>query len=158
MRTKFKSHQDLSAVENFYKSVQQLDKKQVSYGYYDDPHYSGLNTATLAAIHEQGWNNLPARTFITSAAVSFQKDLEKLQKELFGTLASGSNNPTPMLKKIGKAGAEKIKFVIDSGLFPHNTVSDAWADVKGFSAAMYHYGDLRDSTTYKISNRRGSGA
>ncbi|ADP02459.1 conserved hypothetical protein [Salmonella phage PVPSE1] len=158
MRPKFTSKQDLSQFENFFRATQQLDSRQVSYGYYDDPHYSGLNTATLAAIHQEGWNGLPARTFMTSAAVAFNKELEKLQKELFGYLASGGRNPTPMLNKIGKAGARKIKFVIDSGLFPHNRVSDAWADVKGFSEAMYHYGDLKESTTFRVSNSRGSRA
>ncbi|HDR2377027.1 TPA: hypothetical protein QCH88_004273 [Enterobacter asburiae] len=157
MKPKFTSTQDLSQLENFFKATKVLDYRQVSYGYYDDPHYSGLNTATLAAIHQEGWNGLPARTFMTSAAVAFNKELTKLQKDLFAYLAQGGQNVTPILNRIGKAGARKIKFVIDSGLFPNNRVSDAWADVKGFSEALYHYGDLKESTTFRISKGKDSG-
>ena len=158
MKPNFKSTQDLRQLENFFKAVKTLDFRQVTYGFYDDPHYSGLNTATLAAIHQEGWNGLPARTFMTSAAIAFQKDLKKFQIELFSHLAAGGNDGEPILKRIGKAGAEKIKFVIDAGMFPHNTVSDAWADVKGFSDAMYHYSDLKDSATFKVSKGKNLGA
>ncbi len=157
MRPKFTSKQDLSQFEEFFKATKVLDYRQVSYGYYDDPHYSGLNTATLAAIHQEGWNGLPARTFMTSAAVAFNKELNTLQKDLFAYLAMGGKNLTPILNRIGKQGARKIQFVIDTGLFPHNTVSDAWADVKGFNKALFHYGDLKESTTFKISKGKDSG-
>lgn len=151
MSLKFKSKQDLSQFLNFGKAVRKLDYRQLSYGFYDDPHYSGLNTAALAAIHQEGWNGLPARTFMTSSAVAFQKDLRKFQIDLFGQLAAGASDPTPALKRIGQAGADKIRFIIDGGLFPNNTVSDQWADVKGFKEAMYHYGDLKSSATFKIT-------
>lgn len=156
MSVKFTSSQDLSQFENFFKAVKVLDYRQVTYGFYDDPHYSGLNTATLAAIHEQGWNDLPARSFMTSTSVLFAKDLNKLQKELFVYLATGGKDPTPIFNMIGKAGAKKIRYVIEGGLFPNNIVSDAWADVKGFKEAMFHYGDLKSSATYKISTRKGT--
>lgn len=152
MKPNFKSTQDLSQLENFFKGVMALEKKTLSYGFYDDPHYSGLNTATLAAIHQEGWNGLPARTFMTSTAVNFQKDLAKLQQELFGHLAAGGASPDPILRRIGKEGAEKIRFIINAGMFSNNRVSDAWADVKGFSEAGYHYGDLKESATFRISN------
>ena len=151
MSAKFTSKQDLSRLENFFKAVQQLESKKVTYGYYDDPHYCGLNTATLAAIHQNGWNGLPARNFMTSASVMFRKDLAKLQKELFGHLAAGGTNIDAQLRSIGQAGANKIKYVIETGSFNINKVSDAWADVKGFSDAMYHYSDLKEATTFKVT-------
>lgn len=157
MKPKFTSKQDLSQLENFFKAVKVLDYRQVSYGYYDDPHYSGLNTATLAAIHQEGWNGLPARTFMTSASVAYTKELNKIQKDLFAYLALGGTNLTPILNRIGKSGVRKIQFVIDTGLFPHNRVSDAWADVKGFNEALIHYGDLKDSTTFRISKGKDTG-
>lgn len=156
MRPKFTSTQDLGQLMNFFNAVKKLDYRQVSYGFFDDPHYSGLNTATLAAIHQEGWNNLPARTFMTSAGVLFQKELKKFQIDLFGQLAAGAQDPTPVLKQIGQAGADKIRYVIEGGLFPNNIVSDAWADVKGFKEAMFHYGDLKSSATYKISTGKGT--
>lgn len=154
---KFKSEQNLSQLENFYKAVRQLDYRQLSYGFYDEPHYSGLNVATLAAIHQQGWGGLPERPFMTSAAIAFNKDMQRFQKQLFGQLVSGAD-PDSVLRKMGQAGANKIKFIIDSGSFPNNTVSDSWAGVKGFSEAMYHYGDLKNSATFKLSKGKKSEA
>ena len=151
MGAKFTSKQDLRQFENFFKAVKVLDYRQVTYGFYDEPHYSGLNMATLAAIHEEGWNGLPARSFMTSTAILFAKELKRFQKELFTYLAVGGKDPTPILNMIGKAGAKKIKFVIDSGKFPHPTVSDSWADVKGFNQALIHYGDLKSAASFKVS-------
>lgn len=149
---KFKSEQDLTQLQNFYKIVKSLDYRQLTYGFYDQPHYSGLNMATLAAIHQEGWGGLPARTFMTSSAIAFNSDYKKMQMKLFGHMAAGGD-PTTILKTIGEAGARKIKFIIDTGDFPHNTVSQEWASVKGFSQAMYHYGDLKNAATFKLSNK-----
>ena len=148
---KFTSKQDLSKLENFYKAVKTLDYRQVSYGFYGTPHYSGLNDATIAAIHQEGWNGLPARNFMTTSHIAFQKELKRYQKDLFTYLALGGRDPTPILRMIGKAGAKKIKFIIDSGSFTNNRVSAAWAAEKGFSEAMFHYGDLKNSATFRIS-------
>lgn len=151
MPVKFTSSQDLRQFENFFKAVKVLDYRQVTYGFYDDPHYSDLNMATLAAIHEQGWNGLPARSFMTSTSILFAKELNRFQKDLFTYFAAGGQDPTPIFNMIGKAGANKIRFVIDAGKFPHPTVSDSWADVKGFSQALIHYGDLKGAATFKVT-------
>ena len=82
MSAKFTSKQDLRQFENFFKAVKVLDYRQVTYGFYDEPHYSGLNMATLAAIHEEGWNGLPARSFMTSTSILFAKELKRFQKDL----------------------------------------------------------------------------
>lgn len=155
MTPNFKSTQDLSQLENFFKGVMALEDKKVSYGFYDDPHYSGLNTATLAAIHQEGWGGLPVRNFMTTSAVAFSKEMGKMQKDLFAYIALGGKNLTPILSMIGKGGAAKIKFIIESGEFSNNQVSPEWSDVKGFSEAMYHYGDLKASTTFRISGKTG---
>ena len=151
MSAKFTSKQDLRQFENFFKAVKVLDYRQVTYGFYDEPHYSGLNMATLAAIHEEGWNGLPARSFMTSTSILFAKDLKRFQKDLFAYFAAGGQDATPIFNMIGKAGAKKIQFVIDSGKFPHPTVSDSWADVKGFHEALIHYGDLKSAASFKVS-------
>ena len=152
MRATFKSEQDLSALENFYKQVKQLEKQEVNYGYFDERHYSGLNMATLAAIHEQGWNGLPARDFIYSTQINFTKDLQRLTKRLFRDIVNGIG-PQNGLEAIGKAGAKKIKYTIDTGTFSNNKVSAKWAETKGFADALIHYGDLRNAATFKVSKR-----
>lgn len=154
MRTKFTSEQDLSQLDNFFKQVTALSKKEVDYGYFDERHYSGLNMATLAAIHEQGWNGLPSRDFIYSTQIAFKKELNTYVKGIFRDIISGIGFQNG-LDKIGKAGAKKIQYVIDAGLFTNNKVSEKWAMRKGFSEALIHYGDLRNAATYKISNSKG---
>lgn len=147
---KFVSTQDLSEFENFFKEVSVLAKKKVSYGYFDDQHYSGLNMATLAAIHEQGWNNLPERNFIYSTQIQFRNDLNNLTRQLVHDIINKKGH-TNGLERIGKAGVKKMKTVIDDGLFTNNKVSGSWAAVKGFNEALIHFGDLRQATTFKIS-------
>lgn len=147
---KFKSTQDLSALTSFHNGVKELCKFQVEYGYFDEAHYSGLNMATLAAIHEQGWNGLPQRDFIYSTQMVFRNDLPKLNKSLYGDIAAGKGHKAG-LDRIGKAGAKKIRYVIDGGHFSNNRVSDSWAAIKGFSDALIHYGDLRAASTFKVS-------
>lgn len=141
---------DVSMLERFMKSVRTLSYQQLTYGFYDQPHYSGLTVATLAAIHQQGWGNVPPRPFMTSAGIAFNKDLAELNIRLFGSMINGGD-PTTFLKAVGQAGADKIRFIIDSGSFPNNMVSPQWAAYKGFNQAMYHYGDLKQSATFKIS-------
>lgn len=155
MTPNFKSTQDLSQLEDFFKGVMSLEDKKVSYGFYDDPHYSGLNTATLAAIHQEGWGGLPVRNFMTTSAVAYTKELNKIQKDLFAYLALGGKNVEPILNRIGKGGARKIRLIIESGEFSNNKVSQEWSDVKGFSDAMYHYGDLKASATFRVSGKMG---
>lgn len=143
------SKQDLSAFENFFNDLNELSTKEVEYGFYDDKHYSGLNMATLAAIHEQGWHNLPERNFIYTTSIEFKADLSKLTKRLMNDIINGKGY-TKGLERIGRAGAEKIKFTIDAGTFSNPKVSKPWAEVKGFDDAMKHYGDLKNAATFKV--------
>ena len=147
---KFKSTQDLSALESFFNQVKELAGFEVQYGYFDEVHYSGLNMATLAAIHEQGWNGLPQRDFIYSTQQAFKDNLKKQLTKMYANMISGKGYRSG-LEAIGKAGVRGIKQTIDTGHFSNNKVSASWAAVKGFSDALVHYGDLRAATTFKIS-------
>lgn len=148
------SKTDIRDLERYFKQLSHLSKKEVQYGFYDQKHYSGLNMATLAAIHEQGWNNLPERNFMYSTAILFKTGLAKhikrmhnaiIQKKPFG----------PSLEKIGRDGAESLRFTIDQGTFTNPRVSKEWAGVKGFDAAMVHYGDLSSAATFKVTSAKG---
>lgn len=147
---KFKSEQDLSALTRFNKEINELSHNELEYGYYDTPHYSGLNMATLASIHEEGWNKLPARNFMYSTSIHFKGDLNKLTKTLMADIAAG-RGWRKGLERIGRAGSRKITFTIDSGMFSNPKVSKDWAAVKGFDDALKHYGDLKSAATFKIS-------
>ncbi len=156
INAKFSCQQDLSAFLDLGNKIDQLDKKVVEYGYYDKPHYSGLNYATLAAVHEYGWNNLPMRNFITSSAILFLPELEKLNKKLFKSILSGVSVDTA-LSEIGIKGAKKIEFVIDRALFSNPIVSSQTTKYRArvgsnnpSNTALFHYGDLKKGTEWKV--------
>lgn len=146
---KFKSTQDLSALENFNKQVVELTKERVEYGYFDTPHYSGLNMATLAFYHEYGGKYLPERNFMYSTSFLFKDKLHKHLRSMYKAMVAGKNF-RQYLKAIGKSGAEQIQYTISQGAFSNNKVSKDWAAIKGFDDALVHYGDLRNAASYKI--------
>lgn len=140
---------DFTVMDHFFEQMTELEGKEIEVGFFDEPHYSGLNMATLAAIHENGWNKLPERNFMLSTAVHYRGALYQNLKKLNNDLLKGKSYNTA-LKKIGKDYADSIRFTIDQGTFTNNRVSTAWASVKGFSDAMIHYGDLSDAAKFKI--------
>ena len=144
-----KTTQDLSELENYFSSLTELATKQVEYGFYDEQHYSGLNMATLAAIHEQGWHNLPERNFIYSTAALYNENLSKHLKNMHKAIVA-KRPYSPYLQKIGRDGAASIKYTIQQGTFSNPKVSRKWAAVKGFDDAMIHYGDLSEAATFKV--------
>lgn len=147
---KYTSKQDLSAFNEFYSEVKELSKYQVRYGYFDDVHYSELTMATLAAMHEQGWGNLPERNFIYSTQMAFKGDLNKQLKRMYRGIIAKKGFRS-YLDELGKKGVKAIKQTIDTGKFSNPKVTQEWANVKGFSEALVHYGDLRAATTYRVS-------
>lgn len=149
-----KSTQDLSALENYFKELNQLAEKEVEYGFYDEKHYSGLNMATLAAIHEQGWHTLPERNFMFTTSILFQEGLAKHIKRMHNSIIQGKGF-SAYLSKIGKDAADSIRYTIDQGNFSNPKVSRDWARVKGFDDAMVHYGDLASAATYRIVKYQG---
>lgn len=150
MRAVFKSQQDTSELDRIFKETMGLEKNTIEYGFFDDPHYSGLNTATLAAIHQEGWNNLPVRNFMTSADILFrEEDLLKYTVYVMKAIIDG-RGVNAALRKMANAAANRIQWVINYGQFSNNQVSAEWAARKGFSEAMYHYNDLVNSVRFKI--------
>lgn len=75
--------------------------------------------------------------------------ISKLVEKLLRTMARGSS-PNAVLKQMGDSGAKSIQFVIESGQFSNPTVSEKWAQEKGFSEAMRHYDVLLESATFKV--------
>jgi len=151
---KFKSEQDLTEFETYFSKLNDLSEKEMEYGFYDEKHYSGMNVATLAAIHEQGWNGLPERNFMYSTSIHFKVGLARHIKNMHLAIAKGKPFE-PYLHKIGKDAADSIRYTIDQGSFSNPKVSRDWAAVKGFDDAMTHFGDLASSATYKIVKSQG---
>lgn len=149
-----KSFTDISELERYFSQLSDLAQKEVEYGFYDQKHYSGLNMATIAAIHEQGWNNLPERNFMFSTTFYFQAGLAKHIKRMHNGIIQGRGFSS-YLEKIGKDGADSIRFTIDQGTFSNPKVSKDWASHKGFDEALVHYGDLASAATYKVVKYQG---
>lgn len=150
----FKSKQDLSELERYFGQLTELAGKEVEYGFYDEKHYSGLNMATLAAIHEQGWNKLPERNFMYSTSIAFREGLQRHIKNMHLGIIKGRPF-TAYLNKIGQDAADSIRFTISMGTFSNPKVSKDWAAVKGFDDAMIHFGDLSSAATFKVVDYQG---
>lgn len=146
----FKSKQDLSELGKYFDRLKDLEGTAVEYGFYDeDKHYSGLTMAYLAAIHENGWHNLPERNFIYSTSIHYKSGLKKRLQSMHRAIAQG--RPVKVhLQNIGKDGADSIRMTIEQGSFSNPKVSKDWASVKGFDDAMVHYGDLGAAAKFKI--------
>lgn len=146
---------DVSALERYFKQLSELSGKEVEYGFYGEQHYSGLNMATLAAIHEQGWNNLPERNFMFSTSILSKDILAKNIKKMHNSIIAGGSFNSD-LKKIGNDFVARLRMTIEAGDFSNPKVSPTWANIKGFDNAMHHYGDLSASATYKVvsSNKK----
>lgn len=149
-----KSFTDISELERYFSQLTDLSQKEVESGFYDQKHYSGLNMATLAAIHEQGWNNLPERNFMFTTTFYFKEGLAKHIKRMHNGIIQGKGFNT-YLEKIGKDAADSIRFTIDQGTFSNPKVSKDWASHKGFDEAMVHYGDLASAATFKVVKYQG---
>lgn len=146
-----KTKVDLSGLKRFERRLKTLCESQVEMGFYDTPHYSGLTDAQLMAIHEFGYNGLPQRNAMLSSALSFKYDLPKYTKQVYNAVVARGQSPEVAMKIVGEKYKQTLVFVIDAGLFSNPKVSKEWSNIKGFSEALYHYNDLKDSAQYKIT-------
>lgn|SRR5574343_79557 len=140
-----KTKLDLTGLRKFEKKLQALCSKQVESGFFDDPHYSGMTTAQLMTIHEFGYGKLPQRNAMLTSYLSFKYDYTKYIKNVYRSVMFSNASIDAKLNYLGNKYTETIKFTIDAGTFSNPVVSKSWADVKGFSEALIHYGELRDS-------------
>lgn len=140
-----KTKLDLTGLRKFEKKLQALCSKQVESGFFDDPHYSGMTTAQLMNIHEFGYGDLPQRNVMLTSYLSFRYDYNKYIKNVYRSVMFSNASVDAKLNYLGNKYTETIKFTIDAGTFSNPIVSKSWASTKGFSDAMYHYSDLKDS-------------
>ena len=111
LKVKCQTRFNLKRLDRFYKELVRLESKTITYGFYDEPHPSGLNMATLAAIHNFGWNGLPVRNFMETAFAFHSTQLQTLTEKLLRAMARGSSAEA-ILKQMGDTGAKAIQFVI----------------------------------------------
>ncbi|EEY2953760.1 hypothetical protein DRI38_004766 [Escherichia coli] len=143
---------DKSMMDKLHKELSQMDG--VAVGWDDGKHYSGLNYATLAAIHSEGWGDLPKRSFMESAHTAMLWEAHRHTKALINAIVKGGSSEA-VRKRIGKRYADILETILVSGQFSSNKVSPEWANYKGFNEAMRHYDDLLGAIKYWSNVGRG---
>ncbi|AGE18457.1 MULTISPECIES: hypothetical protein [Serratia] len=138
---------DFSGLINMYKIIDEAP--EVEYGYYDEPHHSGLNMATLARIHEEGWNGLPARNFMFSAGVAARKSQQKQIRLFIQSAANGKRN-IKALQEAGNIGVRTIKETIQNGNFSNPINAPDTAAIKGHNHALIEQGELMEGAKVKL--------
>ena len=136
------------------KARRAIDGLTVSYGFYSDQHYSGMTVADLARILASGvsFADGQPRDFMQVAANN--RDLQaytmKILKQITKEALNGRTQFTGKLNALGQFAQATLYQVIHCGTFnyPHN--SKAWSEVKGFSKALVHTGDLIKSISYRV--------
>lgn len=143
---------DKRMMDKLHKELSQMEG--VAVGWDDGKHYSGLNYATLAAIHSEGWGDLPKRSFMESAHAAMLYESLRHTKALINAIAKGGSSEA-VRKRIGKRYADILETILISGQFSNNKVSPQWASYKGFNDAMRHYDDLIGAIKYWSNVGRG---
>jgi hypothetical protein len=105
--------------------------------------------ATLARIHEEGWNGLPARNFMFSAGVAARKSQQKQIRLFIQSAANGKRN-IKALQEAGNIGVRTIKETIQNGNFSNPINAPDTAAIKGHNHALIEQGELMEGAKVKL--------
>ena len=137
------------------KARRAIDGLTVSYGFYSDRHYSGLSVADLARILASGvsFADGQPRDFMQVAASN--RDLQnytmKILRQITKEALNGRTQFTGKLNALGLYAQTILYQTIHLGTFNYSCNAAAWSQVKGFSKALVHTGDLIKSISYRVS-------
>lgn len=115
------------------------------------PNFEGP-TAELAAIHEYGGGNVPARPMLRPV---FDKNLEKyrrLQRDLWGAVLGGKKNINEALKELGEVMVRDVKEHILIG--PHRPLAPSTVARKGHDQPLIETKTLHDQVSSKVERGR----
>lgn len=138
----------LRHLERAYSKWKKLESKTIEYGFFDDSHYSGLNVATLAFYLDSGTTKILPFNFMLKAALSNERSMTKNLAKLNKAIMTGKTDYDKVLEDIAKQATEYLQQHMRHG--GYTVRSEAWAKEKGFSDALYHYGDLIEAASYKV--------
>ena len=136
------------------KARRAIDGLTVSYGFYSDSHYSGLSVADLARILASGvsFADGQPRDFMQVAANN--RDLQaytmRILKQITKEALSGRTQFTSKLNALGLYAQTILYQTIHLGTFNFPKNAASWSQIKGFSKAMVHTGNLIKSISYRI--------
>jgi len=160
---------DMKGLDALYKRLQDLNQKEIQYGYFEDARYdgsderAGLPVAVLAWWHENGLGsnllgppvqaNYPARPFFTQSI----KKAEWMVKQTAPTIFKLS-----FIGKLEKSFVDMAKWLKESvqdSIDEQNFIPLApyTVDKKGNSTILVETGQLRDKVEAKIVNSNAYG-
>lgn len=128
-----------------------LESKKIEYGFFDDPHYSGLNVATLAFYLDSGTTKILPFNFMLRSALSNARGMRKNLARLNKAIMQGDKDYQKVVKDIAQQATEFLQQHMRHG--GYTVRSEAWAKEKGFNDALYHYGDLIEAASYKVVSK-----
>lgn len=141
----------LRYLERAYSKWKRLESKKIEYGFFNDSHYSGLNVATLAFYLDSGTTKILPFNFMLRSALSNARGMRKNLARLNRAIMQGDKDYQKVVKDIAQQATEFLQQHMRHG--GYTVRSEAWAKEKGFSDALYHYGDLIEAASYKVVSK-----
>lgn len=157
---------DLKGLDALYKRLQDLNQKEIQYGYFEESRYttedsrgeSNLPVAALAWWHENGLGsnllgppvktNYPARPFFTQSLKKAEWMVKQSAPAIYLAVLKGTQEKN--FVAIAKWLKESVQDSIDEQDF--TPLSDRTIKDKGHSKILVESGTLRDSVKAKIVN------
>lgn len=155
---------DKKGIDALYKRLQDLNQKEIQYGYFEDNRYptdgsdrSNMPVATIAMKHESGWfgrlGYVPPRPFFTQSLAKAQWIVKEFAPEIYKLSFTGKLEKT-MITVAGWL-KESVQDSIDEQNFA--PLSQETIDAKGHSTILVESGQMRDSVQAKIVNSNAYG-
>lgn len=151
---------DLKGLDALYKRLQDLNQKEIQYGYFEESRYTtederGRNNtpvAQIAILHENGFSgeygNIPARPFFTQSLKKAEWMVKQSAPAIYLAVLKGTQEKN--FVAIAKWLKESVQDSIDEQDF--TPLSDRTIKDKGHSKILVESGTLRDSVKAKIVN------
>ncbi len=154
----FKITKDISGLRQLKKKLEQLNRTELDWGFFEEDRYGpendNLPVATVAQIHETGSDFIPRRPFFTEAL----RKIKTVQIENFvkASIGVGSIQTEHLLNMLGERLVDGVKEEIETWTTPANSIS--WATYKRSVGApmkpLEFTGKMLDSVKFKIRKTR----
>lgn len=154
----FKITKDISGLRQLKKKLEQLNRTELDWGFFEEDRYGpendNLPVATVAQIHETGSDFIPRRPFFTEAL----RKIKTVQIENFvkASIGVGSIQTEHLLNMLGERLVDGVKEEIETWTTPPN--SAMWTLIKASLGAptkpLEFTGQMLNSVKFKIRKRR----
>ena len=155
---------DKKGLDALYKRLQDLNQKEIQYGYFEDNRYptdgsdrSNMPVAMIAMKHESGWfgrlGYVPPRPFFTQSLLKAQWMVKQAAPSVF--LMSFQGKLEKSFMGMARWLKESVQETIDEQNFA--PLSPETIAAKGNDTILVESGQMRDSVEAKIVNSNAYG-